>query len=288
LYYLLQRRLGGLRQLDPFDRFEAGVKIAERIVDHGGDLAGRRLLEIGTGWRLNTPLALWLMGAEVVTVDLNQFLRPQLVLEDIGLLRQQEDRVRASLKPFGWRQERWEQLALVHARGELSLQLEELPGLSYRAPQDASALLNESEGSFDGTFSYNVLEHIPPRVLRAIFREAMRLTAGARRVSVHLVDHSDHFAHFDGSLTSVNFLRFTPFQWKLIAGNRFAYCNRLRSSELSQLFLDCGLTLLRVEPTVDPVALEAIESGRVPLWSHFAALPARDVAARETWYALHA
>lgn len=282
-YFLLQRQLGGLRRLDPFDRFEAGVKIASLIREQGGEIAGQRLLEIGTGWRLNTPLALWLMGAEVVTVDLNVFLHPELVLEDVGHLLAQERRVREMLEPYGWREDRWEALLQARARGRLDVLLTELPGLSYRAPQDAARLQDEPDGGFYGTFSYNVLEHIPPEVLRGIFREVGRLTRGSHGVSVHLIDHSDHFSHFDRGLTSVNFLRFSPFQWRLIGGNRYSYCNRLRSSEMVRIFLDCGLSVLRVEPHVDQVALEAIRSGRARLWSHFARMAPEDVAARETW-----
>ena len=285
LYFWMQRNLGRLRNLDPFDRFEGGVEMARRVRAHGGDLSGQRVLEIGTGWRLNSPLALWLMGAEVVTVDLFPLLKPQLVLEDISVLLREKARVQALLEPYGFREERWEMLERVGASGSLDPQLTGLPGLRYLAPQDAAQMSEYPDASFYGVFSFNVLEHIPKADLQGIFREALRL-AHPDGLSVQLVDHSDHFAAVESNLSSVHFLRYTPTLWRLLGGNRLAFCNRLRSSEVGDIFRHCGFDLLEVEPNVDYAALEGIRSGREPLWGHFARMDPEDVATANTWYVM--
>lgn len=285
LYFWMQRNLGRLRDLDPFDRFEGGVEMARRVRAHGGTIDGQKILEVGTGWRLNTPLALWLMGADVVTVDLHPLLKPELVLEDIGSLLRERPRVEALLAPYGLRQDRWQLLERAAASSSLDPSLSALPGLVYHAPQDASALTSYADESFYGVFSFNVLEHIPPRELARIFQEATRVTRGDG-LSVQLVDHSDHFAQADSSLSSVHFLRYSPRLWQLIGGNRLAYCNRLRSSEVADIFRASGFQLLEIQANVDKSALEGIRSGREPLWSHFSAMAPEDVATASTWYVM--
>ena len=60
-----------------------------RVADAAEDrLPGSTLLEVGTGRRLNVPLILWLLGAEKITsVDLNRYLRPELVAVDMDHYR---------------------------------------------------------------------------------------------------------------------------------------------------------------------------------------------------------
>ncbi len=285
IYYWMQRNVGSLRSLDPFDRFEGGVEMARRVQEHGGNLVGQRVLEVGTGWRLNSPLALWLMGVNVVTIDLFPLLKPELVLEDLAILLEEEERVRALLAPYEFCEERWEMLKAVRAEGKLDRTLSGLPGLRYLSPQSAAKMSDDGDGSFYGVFSFNVLEHIPPCDLERIFREALRLVR-PDGLSVHLVDHSDHTSPLDSRISTVHFLRYRPMIWRLLGGNRLAYCNRLRSSEVAAIFRQCGFQLIDVEPSVDLAALEGIRAGKDPLWGPFAQMDPTDVAAASTWYVL--
>jgi hypothetical protein len=75
-YYWIQRNFGSLKntKLNPTSRLTAGIETCKRIEQVGRSPVGATFLEIGTGRRLNTPLAFWLLGAEkVVTVDLNPY-----------------------------------------------------------------------------------------------------------------------------------------------------------------------------------------------------------------------
>jgi hypothetical protein len=73
-----------------------------------------------------------------------------------------------------------------------------------------------------------------------------------RGVAVHLIDPSDHFQHTDASITKINFLRFTETDWRSIAGNHFAYCNRLRASDYARLFSEAGFSMADEQRVVDP------------------------------------
>ena len=82
-------------------------------------------------------------------------------------------------------------------------------------------------GSFDIAISDNTLEHVPPprRSTTSVWRWPRAVGAGG--VIDHFVDASDHYAHFDRSITEYNFLRWDDSAWRLI-NNRLLYQNRLR------------------------------------------------------------
>ncbi len=278
-YYQLQRRLGALRRPDPFDRFEAGAKIARCVQRQNKTLQGQKVLEIGTGWRLNTPIALWLCGADIVTIDLRRFLRTELIEQDLRILTGQAERTRAILESLPLNSERWEILLQASQR---PFTLSALPGIEYLAPQDASRLQQYEDAAFFGSFSYTVLEHIPEQALINIFREISRVT-DPRGISVHMIDHSDHFSHVDRRLSSIHFLRFTASQWRFWGGNRYAYCNRLRHSDFLQIFQQTGYEFLEIEPLLDDHVLDGLSANRYPLWERFADMEHRDIATHATW-----
>lgn len=286
LYYRLQRRVGRLRQLDPFDRFEGGLEIGRQIRAHGGRVAGLKLLEIGTGWRLNTPVALWLQGADVISVDLYPLLKDELVEEDLRVLAREEARVRALFAPGELDESRWQTLLRwVASAGAVEDSWRGWPGLRVAAPRDAGDLRDFADGSLDGVFSFNVLEHVPPEQILRLVRESRRLIQ-REGWQVHLVDHSDHFAQVDAQLSSVHFLRYSPWIWQLLAGHRLAYCNRLRSRQVAELFEQGGFQVVSRQPWVDVEAAEGIRQGTQPLWGPFAAMEAEEVATARTWYVL--
>ena len=85
----------------------------------------------------------------------------------------------------------------------------------YMAPQDACDLPLPSD-SFDFFISNTVLEHIPPAVISDIFAEASRVLC-SDSLMIHHIDFSDHFSHSDSSISPINFLRYSPFVFNLLA-----------------------------------------------------------------------
>jgi len=105
----------------------------------------------------------------------------------------------------------------------------------YLAPLDAT---NSPlpENTVNCHFSITTLEHIPEAVLRSIFAEARRILK-PKGIAIHFVDLSDHFSHQDDTISSINFLKFSDSEWNHLAGNEFAYCNRLRPAIILSFFL---------------------------------------------------
>jgi SAM-dependent methyltransferase len=262
IYYRVQRRFGSLRpgRHDPCGWLSAAARMARWISDHDGDVAGKVVLEVGTGRTVDLPMGLWLCGAaRVITVDLNRYLSADLVAESLRFLRA---RPQAALACFG-------DLArhpgfaarfrtLLACRDGVDALLQTV-NVEYVAPADAARLALPA-ASIDYHVSYAVLEHIPADVITAILVEARRLLR-PEGLLVHVIDPSDHFAHDDASLTTVNFLRFSEREWQALAGNRFAYHNRLRAPTYSELFTRAGARILRQLEVTDADSLRALRNG---------------------------
>ena len=83
----------------------------------------------------------------------------------------------------------------------------------------------------------------------------------------HFIDMSDHFAHFDRSITMYNFLRFSEGQWGMI-DNEIQPQNRWRWRQYRDLYEDLELEVLHEE--VRPGDMEALSLVNVhPEWKEF-------------------
>lgn len=281
VYYAMQRRFGGLRSPAVEDKLRQGVEVAGRVEANGATVAGARVLEVGTGRRLGLPLSLWLQGAgRVTTVDLNPYLRAELVHEDLLQMRAQRDRVEALL---GDRLDRRRLDALMALADDFSLaRLCETCAIDYRSPADAAAL-DLADDSIDLHVSYEVMEHIPGPVLEAILREAGRLLRPGG-LAVHCIDLTDHFSHSDPGIGPLNFLRFGERGFRLLAGNGFMYMNRLQVDDYDAIWARAGLRLRERLAEPDVQALAALSAGAVPLAPRFAGKPAEVLAVLRAWY----
>ncbi|MCY4526233.1 MAG: methyltransferase domain-containing protein, partial [Anaerolineaceae bacterium] len=180
-YYRMQRHFGGLRKPTPVKQIVAGCRLAQAIQQHR-PLTGARVLEVGSGRSLALPVLLWLLGAErILTVDLNRYLRPELVRADLAYLQAQQAWLRDQLTPVvtdaGLTSERLEGLLALDLERPAARVLEDalrLCSIDYRAPADASAL-DLADDSIDVQLSRAVLEHVPPDALGSLLREAARV-----------------------------------------------------------------------------------------------------------------
>ncbi len=283
VYYQLQRRLAGLRDANPVSRLQAGVAIVERLQRLGFTIAGAAVLEVGTGRRLNLPMALWACGAQrIVTVDLNPYLRPELVFEDLRYMREHAEEIRtvfATLPGARGILDRLERL--LTWRGARLPDLLELLDITYVAPGDARRM-EAASASFDLHVSFTVLEHIPPGVLGEIFQEGRRLLRPTGRF-VHNIDFTDHFAHSDSRITTVNFLQFSEAAWARMAGNRFMYHNRLRVDEFRALVDAAGLEIIQYDLQSDARAEAVLAAGELPLDARFRGKPPGVNATARAW-----
>ncbi len=280
VYYAMQRRFGGLRSIEVEDKLRQGIEVAQRANGNGLRVEGARALEVGTGRRLNLPLSLWLQGAaSVVTVDLNPYLRPELVHEDLRQIRDERARVEAL---FGERLDpaRLQQLLALADDFDLDRLLQTC-GIRYLSPGDAASV-DLPPGVIDLHVSYEVFEHIPGPVLESILREGSRLVSD-RGLLVHYVDFSDHFSHSDPGIGPINFLRFGEPAYKLLAGNRYMYMNRLRLDDFRALYARAGQRALEEVSAPDPDTARALADGQPPLAPPFADKPHEIVSTLNAW-----
>jgi hypothetical protein len=139
-YYALQRTVGGLRRPTPIEHLTGGLGVAERI------------------WREQRPVplvpvprnrhgpaaesadrALALRRGDVVTIDLNPYLKAALVFEHIDYMRRHApdiDRLFSRVPDRALFAERFRQLCEVRDLERLF----SLIGLTYLAPADATRL----------------------------------------------------------------------------------------------------------------------------------------------------
>lgn len=281
MYYRLQRSCGGLRTPTPLSRLRAGLEMVHRLHQSGHSVESAVFLEVGTGHQLNLPLSLWLCGAcRITTVDLNRYLHERLVLDDIAYLRSHEMEVRdlfAEVPQCGLFEER---LARLTTKASNLQEVLSLTNIQYLAPADATRLALEPN-SIDYHISFTVLEHIPPLVLKRIFQEGRRVLR-PQGLFVHCIDFTDHFAHSDAAVSSVNFLQFSENEWNRLAGNRYMYHNRLRVDEFQDLLAELNLEILALDTRVDETAVGVLSSG-FPLAERFRNKDRRTNAAAEAW-----
>jgi SAM-dependent methyltransferase len=258
LYVQIQRHFGKLAA-DPFKRVPNHVRMLQMLQACGFTVEGSRCLEVGTGHIPALPFLYHLAGAKsILTVD----LYPRLQWSEMGAsLRQLISREDELVESYGGLVEEADLRRRVAAMGrflERPQEFFEHAGIRYLAPGDAAAV-DAADGSFDLHTSTNVLEHIPPPVIADILEEAHRLL-GEHGLACHTIDPGDHF-NSPGGVSAVNFLQFSEEQWDRIAGNQFAYHNRMRYPQFLDAFENAGLRVIDAGASIDEKAMQALKDG---------------------------
>ncbi len=285
LYYRIQRRFGNLREVNPVSALALGPEICARIRLQGGSPAGKTFLEIGTGRRINLPIALWLLdAAAVTTVDLNPYLKYELIQRDLQYIRANRSEIEGLFRDqAAFRADRFEDLLRFDCSERPLGDLLRLCSITYRAPADASRLEVPSQ-TLDYHVSNQVLEHVPPQDIRAIFAEANRVLKDGG-LCMHHVDFTDHFSHSDASISAIHFLQFSDNRWRKYSGNRYMYANRLRVDDFERLFGQCGQRIVAVDAEVDGRLVHMLANpGKFRLNQRFRGKPARVLATKSAWF----
>lgn len=248
-YYWIQRKFGSLRRINPVRRLTAGVETWKKI-QRFVDPSGKIFFEVGTGRIPLVPLAYWLLGAKgTITVDLNPYLRRELIAESLMYIHEHEGEIRGI---FGGLLDESRFGALLKFVDRSDILINEFLNLcciDYIAPGDASNT-GLSKGMVNFHTSYTVFEHIPSETLKLILIEGNRIV-GDEGIFVHRIDYSDHFSHSDKRISAINFLQYSDEEWKRYAGNRYMYMNRMRHDDFVDLFESVGHDFLSIETDMD-------------------------------------
>ncbi len=266
-YYFLQRAFGRLRRPpDPFFTLKGCAELVIFLRNAGRPVEGARMMEVGTGRALDMPIGFFLCGSQsVVTFDLHCYLKPGLVMASVRAMCAARDRVFKILAPAADEKLLRKRLEWLCSSPSCT-ELMQRANIQYRAPADA-ANTGLPDRSIDVQMSYTVFEHIPRDTLQAILLEANRILTPDGLV-LHHIDPSDHFSHEDPSILPINFLRYSDDEWNRIAGNQFAYHNRIRAAEFADLYAECGHEILMWKPHIDAASQHAVENG-FPLHPRF-------------------
>jgi SAM-dependent methyltransferase len=270
LHFHLQRTFGGLRN---FDR-EITAKIDDWhiMVGHlrnaGITIQGLRMLEVGSGWYPTLPFAYYLGGAaRVVTIDLNRHMRADLT-------RMCAERLGAHLpliaEACGVSEEdaRRRHRRLLGGLVGCDVQSATDGVVEYHAPGDATRS-ELPDHSIDVVFSNSVLEHVPPDVVDALYRESRRILA-SRGIMFHSVNCGDHYAYVDRSISQLNYLRYSDEDWRKW-NNDFLYQNRMRADEFVARARQAGFEVELDTAKPHPRRLEELKA--VPVHAQFAGIP---------------
>lgn len=241
-------------------RLPAQAEMAKWILDAGQGIDGKRFFEVGTGHVPVAPIGFFLCGAQsIVTVDLHRRI-------DWGLTRQSLEWIANHKNEVFNNYKNVVENDLFEQRFELLQSCQHNPsvffkkaGIDYLAPMDA-ANTNLPHNSIDYHFSITVLEHIPLPVIQGIFFEAKRILK-PNGMGTHFIDLSDHFQHTDQTISRINFLQYSESEWNRIAGNEFAYCNRLRVSDYLSKWEEMGFELRRKEIFIDEQSQKVMHEG---------------------------
>lgn len=222
LNHLLQTHVTGSLTLTE-EVFERKLAQSRRHLEsyraQRGTLPGQ-VLELGTGWYPIVPLGLIEAGVpRVTTIDVSP-------LCDLTSARTAIERFDSDFAPERSARNAAELLAPLGVR------------LLVRDARDTGL---ETE-SVDLFVSNNTFEHVPPQALGEIMAEFRRLAA-PDAVMDHFIDMSDHYAHFDRSITEFNYLRYSDRAWRLF-NNRLQYQSRLRISDYRGIIEQAGFKIV--------------------------------------------
>lgn len=224
-------------------------------------------LELGTGWYPIVPVMLFLHGArKIESIDLNAHLTIKTLSVTLEKLSERYHAGQLTEMFPSILANRW--LVVQQLLGNLtdhSLK-EALAQLKIEAIVGDARRLPASAHTFDLICSNNTFEHIYPEVLSEILKEFKRVLKPGGLMS-HFIDLSDHFAHFDNSITIYNFLRFSEKQWSRI-DNIIQPQNRWRWPQYQALYHSLDLPI--TEASVRPGSISLLRTVPVhPEWKKF-------------------
>lgn len=227
-------------------------------VNERRSLRDSTILDIGPGCFSISGLIFFLLDVKKqISVDISRNLKHDLVLRYSKVILKNIDKVASDLKIP--KNVIVEKLTKVASTKNLNQYLESI-NCQYNAPLDIRNLALPPQ-SVDLLYSYGVLEHIPKSIIVQLFSDSIKYLKSNGR-HYHNIGLHDHF-NSAGLGNGVNFLKYSPIQWKLIAGNRFAYHNRLRKSDCIKILTELGYRITYQADELLELNIKALEKIKV-------------------------
>jgi Methyltransferase domain len=201
-------------------------------------------IELGTGWMPVLPLVLYLCGAKNIwSVDILPLLKDENIKQTLHFFVQiaKSGEMKNILPHI--KQDRLDYLIDIYD-SDKDIQKESLlKKLNINIIIGDARNIDLPDSSVDLFVSNNTLEHIPYEVIFNIFKEFRRLASSGSIMS-HDIDMSDHFSHFDHSISKGHFYKFSENTWRSITCS-LNYHNRLRHEDFQELHKKAGFSILK-------------------------------------------
>ena len=251
LYYILQKYVTKSVWVDDTQfkhYYDSKVLKHLEVIDKYGeeDISTASFFEFGAGWDMLAPIGFALEGAKrYVAVDLNCYMRPELVKNTVDLYLRNKEFV-INCRPISSSMQRKMEMmeTFSFSSSRIKDDLESL-GIEYYAPLDAGNTPFTSD-CMDYVISNVSLEHIPYEEINKIFQECYRLMKSGGVISA-TVDYSDHWQHTDSNISIFNYLRYSDSEWEKY-NPKMHYQNRLRRRNYVELLERNGFKVLEIVP----------------------------------------
>jgi hypothetical protein len=255
LNYFLQKYLSGAFSPDEMiQSYKVQIKQID-LLNRRESINNKKILEIGPGWFSISGLIFWLLKSKsIYWVDTRRNFHLDLTKNYAKALLSIKEEVSNDINiSIHELQEKLEQVCKCESDSDFF----KLCSITYDAPGDACSINLENK-SVDLIYSWGVLEHIPWPDLCKIFENSQSLLSDNGR-HYHNIGMHDHF-HSAGLGNGVNFLRYSNFEWRIIAGNQFAYHNRKRGVDYLKLIKENNFKITYKWEEFLDLNLDAVDS----------------------------
>lgn len=262
-----------------YDRLEHAKNHLDTFYNYSPNEPLTTCLELGTGWYPIVPISFFLCDVEkTYSVDITMLTSKDRIFNSIDKFKDAYNSGRLIDFLPKMSTTRFQQLMEIRKMEEIELS-ELLKALKIEYKVGDARKINLQDNTVDLVNSNNTFEHIEPQILSEILKEFYRVMNKDKGVMSHFIDMSDHFAHFDKSITIYNFLKFSDFQWKCI-DNAIQPQNRLRIYDYQQIYKDLAIPISKINSRSGN--LEELKS--VHLDKSFSCHPLEEVAISHSYF----
>jgi SAM-dependent methyltransferase len=281
----LQKKITGKDKLNNV-QFENKLRHATDHLNYykkystNNDFSTIQCLELGTGRFPIVPIIFYLHGVkEIYSIDVVPFLTLENIKQTLAVFRSfyiekkniwdkylsdiEEDKL-ACLEKL-WSDTSSLTINSFCSTINLTVKIEDARKTAFK------------DSSIDFISSNNTLEHIYPEILEGILIEFYRILKTDGIMS-HFIDMTDHFAHFDKSITVYNFLKFSERTWRMLDNNILPQ-NRMRQIHYEDLYKKLNIPTIEIKKFDGDENL--IESKQIH--EHFAELSKSELAVTHSY-----
>lgn len=255
-------RGGVSERLDPKERILKGIENIELLQRHTGfELAGKKVLEVGSGWHGIDLLLFFVLGAEKITaLDQNRNLTLAPLLSQIPHFQDPECLRR--LRALKFSEDRLKALLSAENNFETLDDLLAFMNVSYLVEHSSGyGRLPIEHGSIDLFFSESVIHRIPTKHLEQLMSLVGTSLMTEDAVFFHRTDQKDinSLDHVDQGLWGLNYLRYSDFVFDWFLSGKLNSQNRLRESDFLDIINISGMTCVHVESFMRSADLEKLK-----------------------------